>query len=216
MAAVMAVMQGVMTFAQGNQQASQMKAQAQQAEYQAAAERANAQIAERNREVAGANAAEELRGARNRKELVAGQNTAALGGAGLESGSGLGLALDRANVMSFEQQTEKIRQNLFTSDLDLRQEVANRNQAAAAADATAKNLRSAAKNTRRMAILGGVLTTASGLMGGGKASKASKGASSGGAQSYGLGSNGYGWGNSNHIGFQTVGKNYKTVLGNTF
>ena len=81
MSAVMAVMQGVMTFAQGNQQASQMKAQAQQAEYQAQAERANAQIAERNREVAGANAAEELRGARNRKDLVAGQNTAALASA---------------------------------------------------------------------------------------------------------------------------------------
>lgn len=150
-----------------------MKAQAQQAEYQAQAERANAQIAERNREVAGANAAEEMRGARTRKDLIAGQNTAALGGAGLESDSGLGSAFDRANVGSFEQQTEKIRQNLFTSDLDLRQEVANRNQAAAAADATAKNLRSAAKNTRRMAILSGVLTTASGLMGGGKASKAS-------------------------------------------
>lgn len=214
MSAVMAVMQGVMTFAQGNQQASQMKAQAQQAEYQAQAERANAQIAERNREVAGANAAEELRGARNRKDLVAGQNTAALASAGLESDSGLGAALDRANIGSFEQQTEKIRQNLFTSDLDLRQEVANRNQAAAAADATAKNLRSAAKNAKRMAMLGGVLTTASGLLGGG--GKASKGASSGGAQSYGLGPNGYQWGANNHIGFQTVSKNYKTVYGNSF
>ncbi len=162
---VMAVMSGLMAFAEGNQQAAQMKAQAKQEEYRAAAERANAQIAERNREVEGKNAAEALNQARDKKELVSGQNTAALGSAGLESTGGLAAALDRANNSSFEKQSEKIRQNLFGSDLGLRQEVANRLQAAQAAEISAKNLRNAAKSTKRMSILKGIMATASGITG---------------------------------------------------
>lgn len=152
MAAILAVGQGIMTYAQGAQQAAALKSQAN-------AEEANARIAERNRGVAGEQTADEMVKLRQQRNLVAGQNAAALGESGLEQTSGLGLALMRANEQTYQKDLEKADYNLQAKDLDLRQEVANRLQSAAA-------LRSAAKTTKKMALLSGVLSTASSLSGG--------------------------------------------------
>ena len=149
---ILAVGQGIMTYAQGAQQAAALKSQAN-------AEEANARIADRNRGVAGEQAADEMVKLRQRRNLIAGQNSAALGESGIEQTSGLGLALMRANEQTYQKDLERADYNLQAKDLDLRQEVANRLQSAAA-------LRSAAKTTKKMALLSGVLSTASSLSGG--------------------------------------------------
>ncbi len=150
--AILAVGQGIMTYAQGAQQAAALKSQAN-------AEESNARIADRNRGVAGEQTAEEMVKLRQRRNLIAGQNASALGDSGIEQTSGLGLALMRANERTYQSDLEKADYNLQAKDLNLRQEVANRLQ-------SAESLRSAAKTTKRMAILSGILTTASGLSGG--------------------------------------------------
>lgn len=182
--AALSVGRGFMTYAQGRQQANALSGQASQ-------EEANARIAERNRETAATEAANEQVKAMQRRNITSGQNAAALGSGGLESGSGLGAALERANNNAYTNDAQQINRNLASRDLDLRQEIANRQQAAS-------SYRSAAKTTKRAALLNGVLTTAAGLYGGGKAASSAKSSTTK-APAYRWGSSGYGLGGNSNI-----------------
>ena len=84
----------------GRQQAAGYDAQAQ-------AQEQNAAIAERNRQTAADQAARQQQEARQRYNLIQGQNTAALAAGGLESGSSLGAAFGRANANAFEETLER-------------------------------------------------------------------------------------------------------------
>lgn len=160
-APLLAVGSGVMTYMSGRQQAAGYDAQAQ-------AQEQNAAIAERNRQTAADQAARQQQEARQRYNLIQGQNTAALAAGGLESGSSLGAAFGRANANAFERDSRTINENLANVDLNYRQNIYN-------AQAAAANYRSAAKMTRKMSLLGGIMTTAQGLYSSSLGGKASKG-----------------------------------------
>lgn len=159
------VFSGVSHYQQSKQESEQYKAQAAAYQAQANADAANAQAEEYRRSQANTANLAELRRARSRRELITGQNTAALGAGGISLNSGLALDLERANQSAYLEDAGNIRLDLQNQDFDLRQKIANLNQSEAANRSAASQYSSMAKSTKRIGLIGSILGTATNLYG---------------------------------------------------
>ena len=134
-------MAGVSSMAQYQQsrtQAAAYKAQAKQDE-------ANARIEERKRDQENIRSLDEKRRLVGRAKDIAGQNTAAFGAGGIDSSSGTGLDLKRANQETLNQDLWTNTYNLGLRDTEIRQNVANLNQSAVSNRQAAKEVKRAGK-----------------------------------------------------------------------
>jgi hypothetical protein len=141
------------TIASARAQAAGLSAQAQQAEYEAANQRMQAnQIDVQRQEEAKASSfrQEDLA---DKARLVAGQNAAALGGAGLDTSSGLGYDTAFANWNQGLGDNNKELMNLYGTDRNLRQTQNNMITQALGLEQAAVSYRSQAKSAKRAGII---------------------------------------------------------------
>lgn len=149
--AALAVAQGVSQYGQSLNEAEAYKAQARMDEQ-------NARITERQREQVNYQTLEDRRKIAARADLISGQNNAAFGAGGIDSGSGTALDLATANLDMYKKDSTMLDYNLGNTDTDLRQTIANLNQ-------SAKANKQAAKTTKRMGLFNSILGTASSIYG---------------------------------------------------
>jgi hypothetical protein len=123
---------------------------------------------------------------------VAGQNTAALGGAGLDTSSGLGFDAGAANWSEWLNNSNRELLNLYASDRNIRQEQNNLAAQALGFDQQAGMYRKQAKSAKQAGLISALGTLAlsaatSGVLKGssGAAKGVSKGAGAGMMGSYG-------------------------------
>jgi hypothetical protein len=153
-----------------------LKAQAAEAEYEAGVLRGQAEqknVERAGEAVASSYAQQDLV---KRARLVAGQNAAALGGAGLDASSGLGYDLSRANWDTWYADREKETANLYGKDQNIRQQQLNMLGEAAGKDWAAKSYRSQAKGALRSGLISSLGGLALNIGMSGMLSKAIKGA----------------------------------------
>lgn len=140
---------GLMQYQGQRQQAAAYEAQAQAAEQ-------NAKVVERQREQSNRQNLDEQEKLKARRDMIAGQNRAAFGAAGLGMTSGTGLDLLAANYGVYDQDSERLNYNLQNDDYGKRVEYANNMDQVASARIAAKS----AKNP-----MGTILSTAGSLYG---------------------------------------------------
>ena len=164
-------------------QADALKSQAAQADYEAGVLRSQAEqknVERAEEAVASSYAQQDLV---KKAKLVAGQNAAALGGAGIDASSGLGYDLSRANWDQWYSDRQKETANLYAKDRNIRQQQNNMQAEATGLDWAANSYRSQAKSAMRSGLISslGGLALNLGMMGAsgmfGKAGSTAKGAS---------------------------------------
>lgn len=116
----------------------------------------NAKVVEQQREQANRQNLDEAEQLKARRDIIAGQNRAAFGAAGLGMTSGTGLDLLAANYGVYDEDKEKLNYNLQNDDYNRRVEYAGQMDKAASARSAAKS----AKNP-----MGTILSAASSLYG---------------------------------------------------
>lgn len=147
LSAILTVGSGLLQYQGQRQEAAAYEAQAQAAEQ-------NAKVVEQQRAQVNRQSLDEAEKLKARRDIVAGQNRAAFGAAGLAMSSGTGLDLLAANYGVYDQDVEKLNYNLQNDDYNKRVEYAGYKDQAASARAAAKS----AKNP-----MGTILSTASSL-----------------------------------------------------
>jgi hypothetical protein len=115
----------------------------------------------------------------NRARLVAGQNAAALGGAGLDASSGLGFDAGVANWSEWLRGSNKELMNLYAADRNARQEQSNLEAQALGLEQQASMYRKQAKGAKRAGMWSALGSLALNLATSGAFKGASKGASKG-------------------------------------
>ncbi len=147
--AALAVAQGASQYGQALNEAEAYKAQARVDEQ-------NAQITEKQREQVNYQTLDDRRKIAARADLISGQNNAAFGAGGIDSGSGTALDAAAANLDAYKKDSAMLDYNLGNTDMDLRQTISNLNQSAAAN-------KQAAKTTKRMGAINSILSTATSI-----------------------------------------------------
>jgi len=149
LSAALTIGSGLLQYQGQRQQAASYEAQAQ-------ADERNAQVVQLQREQGNRQNLDEVEKAKARRDIVAGQNRAAFGAAGLDAASGTGLDLLSANLDAYNQDVNTLSYNLQNDDYGKRVEHANLMDRASSYKAAAKS----AKNP-----MGTILGTAASLYG---------------------------------------------------
>ena len=147
-----------LSVAQGVSQSGQALNEAEGYKAQARVDEQNAQITERQREQVNYQTLDDRRKIAARADLISGQNNAAFGAGGIDSGSGTALDVATANQEVYKKDSAMLVYYLGNTDMDLRQTIANLNQSAA-------SNKQAAKTTKRMGAVNSILSTATSIYG---------------------------------------------------
>lgn len=130
---------GLLTVGSGLMQYQGQKQQAAAYEAQARADEQNAKVVENQREQLNKQNLADLEKTKAKRDIIAGQNRAAFGAAGISNSSGTGLDLLAANYGAYNEDKESLHYNLQNDDYGKRVEHANYMDSAANARASAKS-----------------------------------------------------------------------------
>lgn len=216
MCSVLAGITALSGYMQYQSQQEAADAQARAYEQQAAAEQRNAEIENRKQEQIADNAARETEQLRSRQRIIAGQNRAQAGAAGLGM-SGSPLDILSAGYDAYMQDKETALSNQRNSNYDSRVTESNYLNQAASHRAAASNVRDMARSQGIGTILGTAASIVGmgGFSGGGSAAPASTGGNAYGSVSSNIGNNtmatwngGYTFSRINNYGKTLMPKRY--------
>jgi hypothetical protein len=166
------------TIAQSRAQADALNAQARQADYEAGTLRMQSEQLNVKRQEEAKASSFRQQDLASRARQVAGQNTAALGGAGLDTSTGLGFDAGVANWSEWLSSSNKELMNLYASDRNTRQDQNNLQAQAEELTQQASMYRKQASSAKRAGMwsaLGGLALNFAMMKAGGMFDKAGKG-----------------------------------------